>query len=363
MSNPTTITGTFPASCPRPFSLALATAAFSLFTLALHLLLRRAVELAGAGPGLGATLVIAACLALALCVFCFGMHNAPALAATATATAILAAVAATGFHALPDNGFDPQSYHLPSVLRLLHGWKPIWEATDLTLSNAYPNGMWLIHAGFDSIFGFESGRAAGPLIAVAALAFTGFVLRAAGTGRVMCVLLAIFLVGNTVVISQFFTGFLDGPLYELALILILALARMLYGRDIAVTCVAAAALVLLVNAKTSAIFFAALAFATWLLVLACRDGAAGALAWLRNRRRDALILAAAALVAVLFVGWRPYMTNLIEHHTIVYPPPEELGYRPHEPGQVPPNLDGEGRIAKLAALLFARTNMDGGPIE
>jgi hypothetical protein len=75
------------------------------------------------------------------------------------------------------------------------------------------------------------------------------------------------------------------------------------------------------------------------------------------------VLASAGLIALLFVGWRPYMVNLIEHHTIIYPPPAELGYRPGEPGQIPANLDGAGRGWKLTALFFARTNMDGGPVE
>ncbi len=363
MLTPTTTAGTCLAPPARTLNLALAATAFPLFAFALYLLLRRSMELAGIDPGLGASLVIAACLALALCVRCFGRRHAPALVAIAAGMAILAAAAAIGFHALPDNGFDPQSYHLPSVLRLLHGWKPIREATDLTLSNDYPNGVWLIQAGFDAIFSFESGRAFGLLIGTAALAFTAFVLSSAGYRPLTCGLLAIFLAGNTVTISQFFTGFIDGPLYELALILICALVQLFYSRELAIPLIGASALILLINSKSAAVFFAPLAIAAWLLVLMFRDGPAGALAWLQERRRDVFILAAAALIAVLFVGWRPYMTNLIEHHSIIYPPPEELGYRPHEPGQVPANLDGTGRISKLEALFFAKTNMDGGPVE
>ena len=221
----------------------------------------------------------------------------------------------------------------------------------------------MIQAGFDNLFGFESGRALGPLLFAAAAGVTASVLRRVGYSLFMRTMLVIILVGNTVAISQAFTGYLDGPLYELALILICALVLMLDEPHSPATLIAAAALVLLINTKLAAVFFAALSIGTWLLVLVWREGVSGLWMWLRCRRRDLLLLASAGLIAVLFVGWRPYMVNLVEHHTIIYPPPRELGYRPREPGQVPPNLDRAGCGRKLAALFFARTNVDGGPVE
>jgi hypothetical protein len=75
------------------------------------------------------------------------------------------------------------------------------------------------------------------------------------------------------------------------------------------------------------------------------------------------MLATAGLLAVGFVGWRPYVVNVLEHHRLVYPPPDELGYKPGSGNQLPPNLSTAGRIPKLAALFFARTDIDGGPVR
>ena len=75
------------------------------------------------------------------------------------------------------------------------------------------------------------------------------------------------------------------------------------------------------------------------------------------------MLVIASLLALGFVGWRPYVINVLEYHRLVYPPPDELGYKPGTGNQLPANLKTAGPIPKLAALFFARTDMDGGPVK
>jgi len=65
------------------------------------------------------------------------------------------------------------------------------------------------------------------------------------------------------------------------------------------------------------------------------------------------------VLALGFVGWRPFMTNLIEHHSLVYPPTDELGYKVGTGNQVPSELVGTTRLDKLASLFFARTDVAG----
>jgi hypothetical protein len=84
---------------------------------------------------------------------------------------------------------------------------------------------------------------------------------------------------------------------------------------------------------------------------------------MRYRRRQIALLVTAALLAVGFVGWRPYVTNVLEHHRVIYPPPDELGYKPGPTGEVPPNLQVAGRGWKLAALFFARTDRTYDPVR
>ena len=341
-------------------SLAFAVAAIPVLTFCLAILVRRLAELSGDAwnPGL--------CLAAAFAATGLGLIAAfPArrwrVFALMAGQASLAVAAALAFHKLPDNGFDAQSYHLPSALRLLAGWRPMVEPTDLTLSNSYPSGLWTVFAGFDALFGFESGRAASVLLIVGAFAAAGALLRRTGLSPALSSGFALILAANPVVLSQALTALSDGPMSELALTLICSLLVMLEDKGVPAALLAGAALILLCNVKLTGLYFGGLALlvAGGLLVLRGNRTLNG---WI-ERRRQIAIVAAAGLIAIGFAGWRPYVTNVLEHRAIVYPPPSELGYRPGGASQVPANLDGAGRATKLAALAFARTDRDGGPVE
>lgn len=335
-------------------------AALPVFTFTLLVILRRGAELAGYAPNLGVMLVISAAVVVVL----RWVADRPqrwACGAIALFFVGVAVTAALGFRKLPDHGFDAQSYHLPSVLRLLAGWKPMIEATDLTLSNHYPSGMWTILAGFDAIFGFESGRAIGPILMLAAGGAVWTMLRRVGITAVPCALVTILLVANPVAVSQMFTAYADGVLYELTLILICSLLMMLEDRRLATTMLACAATILVFNTKLAGFLFAPLAMATWGGVLLLRFGSP--LMLTRERRSQLAMLVAASLLAVGFVGWRPYIVNVLEYHRLDFPPPDELGYKPGVGNQLPANLSMAGPIPKLAALFFARTDVDGGPVN
>ncbi|MGA8758159.1 MAG: hypothetical protein WB611_17860, partial [Stellaceae bacterium] len=227
-------------------------------------------------------------------------------------------------------------------------------ATDLTQSNHWPSGAWTILAGFDAIFGIESGRAIGPLLMLAAGGAVWKTFRSVGTAAAPCTIITVMLVANPVALSQIFTAYADGTLYELMLILICSLIVMLEDRGLAVALLAGAAMILVCNTKLVGLFFTALAVATWGGLLLCRYGPTWTM--VRDRHRQIALLLTAGLLAVGFVGWRPYVVNVLEYHRVVYPPPDELGYKPGDASAVPPNLDGAGRGWKLAALFFSRTD-------
>ncbi len=347
------------SSSKAPTDLELAAAAFPVFTFALLVILRRGAELAGSAPNLGLLLVLSATITGAL-MLAAGQAHRRATTAIIVCFAGLAAAAALAFHQIPDSGFDAQTYHLPSVLRLLNGWKPIIEPTDLPLLNYYPSGNWTILAGFDAIFGFESGRAIGPVLMVAAGGAVWTILRRTGMAAVPRAIVTVLLVANPVAVSQIFTAYADGVLYELALILICSLLMMVEDRRPATTMLACAAVILVFNTKLAGLFFASLALATWGALLLFRFRSASA--FMRERRSQLAMLIVAGLLAAGFVGWRPYVINLLEHHRLVYPPADQLGYKPGSGNQLPTNLSTAGRIPKLAALFFARTDIDGGPV-
>jgi hypothetical protein len=336
-------------------------AAFPVLTFTLHVIVRRGAELLGYAPNLGVCLALALLAVTVMVGLLAGWGQRWAVIGIALSYTGVAAWAAVGFRQLPDDGWDAQMYHLPSVVRLLSGWKPIVAATDLTLSNHYPSGTWTILAGFDAIFGFESGRAIGPILMLAASGAAWKTFRGAGIAAAPCAVVTVMLVANPIALSQFFTSYADGTLYELTLILICSLIIMLEDRGLAAALLAGAAMILVCNTKVVGLFFAALAVATWGGLLLFRYGPA----WttVRDRHRQIALLVAAGLLAVGFVGWRPYVVNVLEHHRVVYPPPDELGYKPGAEIGVPPNLAAAGRGPKLAALFFARTDRSQGPVS
>jgi hypothetical protein len=340
--------------------LGFAIAAIPIFTFCIEIMLRRMSELAGFALNLGVCLAWAV-TATCLFVLTTRQQRPWTVLVITLLVAMTASLAAVAFHKFPDSGFDAQSYHLPSVLRLLRGWKPMVEATDLTLSNSYPSGMWTMLGGFDAIFGFESGRAIVPVLMISAMGAAWTMFRQGGDSAAKSAARSFILAANPVAVSQMFTTFADGILYELALILICSLIMMLEDFSLAAALFAGATTILLCNTKLAGIYFAALALVVVGGLLLWRYGPN----WkaLKDRRRQISVLAAAGLLGVGFVGWRPYVTNVLEHNSIVYPPPSELGYKPGSASQVPPNLDGAGRGQKIAALIFARTDMDGGPTQ
>ena len=356
------VSNTEPTPLGPAIDLGFIAAAFPVLTFTLHLILRRGAELVGYAPNLGVCLALAVVAVTAVVALSAGWGQRWAVIGIAFSFIGVAAVAAVGFRQLPDDGWDAQVYHLPSVLRLLSGWKPMVAATDLTLSNHYPSGTWTTLAGFDAIFGFESGRAIGPILMLAASGAVWKTFRRVGTAAASCAVVTVMLVANPVALSQFFTAYADGTLYELTLILICALIIMLEDRGLAAALLAGAAIILVCNTKLAGLFFAALAVATWGGLLLFRYGPTWTM--MRDRHRQIALLVTAGLLALGFVGWRPYVVNVLEHHRIVYPPPDELGFKPSAPGgTVPPNLNAAGRERKLAALFFARTDRSPGPVS
>ena len=350
------VSNTKPTPLGPSIDLGFIAAAFPVFTFTLHVILRRGAELVGYAPNLGVCLALAVVAVTVMVGLSAGRGQRWAVIGIALSFTGVAAVAAVGFRQLPDGGWDAQMYHLPSVLRLLSGWKPMVAATDLMLSNHFPSGTWTILAGFDAIFGFESGRAIGPILMLAASGAVWTTFRKVGTAAAPCAVVTVLLVANPVALSQFFTAYADGTLYELTLILICSLIIMLEDRGLAAALLAGAAMILVCNTKLTGLFFAALAVATWGGLLLFRYGPTWTM--VRDRHRQIALLVTAGLLAVGFVGWRPYVVNVLEHHRIIYPPPDEMGLQAGRPTN---SIQLEGW--KLAALFFARTDRSPGPVR
>jgi hypothetical protein len=337
---------------------ALVLAAFPTLTCAAQVLMRRTSELAGAAPNLGVLLIAAAIISGGFVVLADAGNRR--VANLITVIAVVAGFVAAGlaFHRIPDFGYDSQTLHLPSVLRLMSGWRPLIEPTDILQSNTYPSAGWTVLAGSDALLGFESGRAIYALLSLSSGALLWAIIRGAGVPVLAATIMAIVGAANPVILYQFFTSYEDAPLGNLIVILFCGLMLAIDDRRWIVCLLSGATLILLVNIKLVGIFFALLTISVVLLFVVMRYGK-GFGTFLRERVAQITAITLAFVVATGFVGWRPNITNLIAYGQFVYPPADEIGYRPKTGDQIPVDLRQAGRARKLLSLFFARTDTKG----
>jgi hypothetical protein len=266
--------------------------------------------------------------------------SARAVAVTFGILALAWLVAATVY----DTSWDGTSYHLPGTLALAEGWNPIHSASGIVQVDLSANGLWTIRAALYALTGSVEGAKALNLLFVAAAVFTLVPAWSALCGRALTTLelaLIYAVAGNPVALGQAFTFYVDGTLYECGLVLLGAvlLAGSAWRR--AALAMIGASIVLVTGAKLTGIYYAPM-LAT----------IAGIVAWRRSAspRRVAALALGALAVAVLVIGFRPYVTNLRDlGHLVDLGPEADVG-RPYAFRSLPPP-------AMLAASVLARTEV------
>lgn len=254
--------------------------------------------------------------------------------------------------------WDGQTYHLPAVIWLMEGWQPLRSPPPVTphtvLAAYYPSGLWTIQAGMATVAGdFDAGRGVNVLVAVAA---AGVVLawltpdrpRSPFANRPLRAAIAGLLVANPVAVVQVPTAMLDGVVYHLGLILAVSLHRWLSGGGALWGIGTLAGLVVLINAKLAGLVFALVIAAVLVLVPVIRAGRAALGTCVRRLARPVLLLGVVGLTAVLGLGYRPYVTNVLEHGRLVHPPTHVV-----MAGQAPTTAADRGHAGELAHLVFS----------
>ncbi len=245
-----------------------------------------------------------------------------------------------------DTSWDGTSYHLPSTLVIAEGWDPIYEKASVSLANVHANGISTVRAALYCLFGtVECAKVFNIVLLVAAVfslcaAFSSLIdrpLRPLELGLVYA------LIANPVATGQIFTFYVDGNLFSLSIMLIAA--TLMVGsphRGIALRLLASA-IVLLLGAKLTAAVFALLL-----------PGAAALSIWRRLSSWRALIAVTLCAYAIgtSFIGFRPYVTNLLEYGHLV--PDADVGqladFRPKQLADVPAPLT-------LVASVISQTNV------
>jgi hypothetical protein len=231
---------------------------------------------------------------------------------------ILAILASLIVH---DTSMDGQHYHFQAFYALAEGWNPIHGnapppviGDPITLwAIHYPRAGWLFSANLLSAgFPLAAAKSLNFLALFASAALIGGMAFRMGFSRLMAILLAAVAILNPVVLSQLFTSMNDGLFGHCMIVFAISVAGWIHYGDRRLLFVGIAAMMLALNLKFSAIP---------IFVMLCAAACAGA--FIARGQQTAILTGAAllssAFVAIILLGWSPYMQNYLEHGHVFHP--------------------------------------------
>ncbi len=232
---------------------------------------------------------------------------------------ILAALVITG--QLHDTSIDGQHYHFQAIYALAEGWNPVHgNAAPAVIGD--PITLWAVHyprAGWDFAallmaagLPLAMGKALNLMALFAGAALVAGALSRLGFSWLFAALLAAVAVLNPIVLSQLFTAMNDGLVGLCILIFTVSLVMWARYQDRLALAAGLAAMILALNLKFSAIP---------MFVILCAFACAGIFftRGLRPALGVAATLLASAVMAIMVLGWSPYMQNLLDHGHVFHP--------------------------------------------
>jgi len=211
---------------------------------------------------------------------------------------------------------DSRSYHGPAVIALSDGWNPYydWEVCswddDYCMRTSkfidhYPKAHWYISAEFYSLFGnLDVGKCMNFLMLVLCSLIAYQIARSLlPDRRVLPLMTAMAVAANPVAVAQLFSGTVDGILSSTLSIYILLLIGYYFSQEKKFIHQSMLILVYLVNLKFTGLIYAT--FFTILVVII--------ILWFQKifPRYLAFSALSVLVISVLFIGFNPYLTNLI----------------------------------------------------
>lgn len=259
-----------------------------------------------------------------------------------------------------DFSYDGQSYHIPAMIALASGWNPFlnphlieWNqifvqesGTELYIDH-YPLGSWIMAATVYKLTGLiESGKAFNLIyMFVVYLVAIDFIDRICKCSKFTKYILSSLICLNPIIVCQLGSFYVDGQLAALLTIAIILSVEYVWFEDHRTLALFGLALISLINVKMTGLAYASIIGASTFL---------GLVFLRRHSGRFASIFSAAWVVAVLVVGFHPYITNTIQYKTPFYP----IGAVIKNPleHQIHRSFLEKSRLEKLAYSLAGRQN-------
>ena len=226
------------------------------------------------------------------------------------------------------SGHDGFVYHLTAIWDLAAGWNPILSPHNNIWVDSYPTGYWALEGFIVSTTGLPlSGQSliVGLMVVLAVQAYAFFFERVGpllpSHQNIISLFFAALVVCNPAVVTQVQTHYVDAPLYLFGTSLLLLLIADMHRKSWVSRWAAVSCIILAINTKTSALYFTPLIIFGGFIVeiyLGNRESAfiKRIFDWIRSK---GILYAVAGIFAILIVGYRPYVTNVLDHGTLLYP--------------------------------------------
>ncbi|MBO0333833.1 hypothetical protein J0X12_09420 [Sneathiella sp. CAU 1612] len=256
-------------------------------------------------------------------------------------------------------GDDEYAYHLTAIWDLAEGWNPLATPHNNIWIDSYPNGYWALQSYIVATTGLIlSGQSllSGLMVTVTILSYGFFLEHCADHvskfKRLTSLFLACLVIGNPIVLTQVMTHYTDAPLYLLGcglvfFLMIDACSPNKLARWGVLSCI-----ILLINTKTANLYYVPLiVIGGFLADLVANGGIRNclprAVRWIISR---GLIYAFVYFVAIIVLGYKPYVTNLQDHLALLYPSVTEImSYN------IPNNVNGVSAPVGFFYGIFAET--------
>jgi hypothetical protein len=258
-----------------------------------------------------------------------------------------------------DTSCDGQTYHLDAVMRLSSGWNPFiigssGRTGDMQNAvNTYAStASWMNASAVYMLAGSVESAKAWNFVLIAAAAMMAWTLlrRIGAFGARAAALLAIVAAANPVAVSQGLSLYVDGALYSFLLILICSIGLLVAGfpRSAALPVIAASIIAACNLKSTGLVAVCIMGFAALFLLAVKKEF---------GKVRDLAVTGAVSLLfAVCLAGYRPYITNTIEHGNPFYP--VVGGGRSSADvvaGQAEAGFLKRGNAARMAVSMFSKS--------
>lgn len=261
-------------------------------------------------------------------------------------------IATFNFTDIPDYSWDGMAYHLPSILFIHDGWNPIRDPNvSLISTNSYPNGFWTLKAIYGEILGnYEYGKALNGFLVIVFCVFSIHItdfIRKSFDKFLLLVLINSALISN--ITYQFFGNYLDGSVYiifSLYLIIIFLYKEKLKSNYIAI--ILSSVSILLINTKTSGLYFAALGLGLYLIIIFRSSRENNRINMIQSAINTSKLGLICFIFGVILVGWRPWITNLTQHDSFFYPDPHET-----ISAMAPDNLKDYNFVKNITYAIYA----------